>query len=160
MIKSTAIFNKKADISGRKMVFYFIVIFVLVAAFFIVIWVIPSGKSDISEMPIGLEDYLLVQRFLNSPYCFTLYHSDIKRSYPHIFDLAKFTEGSLNKCYDAKDTNVKAYRLTLSYDNEKKPVNTMNWEGFLKKGETNHIFFDKDGKIQQAELFIETQNAK
>ena len=153
-------YNRKADISARKVIFYIVSSILLVAVFFIIIWINLSNKSLISEMPIGLENYLIVQRFLNSPSCSVSIDKDTNRAYPWIIDPKKFNQENLNVCYGAQDTKVKAYRLTLTYGSGKNIISTKNWEGFLKKAETNHIFVNDEGKIQRAELFIETQDAK
>ncbi len=119
-----------------------------------------SNKSEIAEILPGLEDYLLSQRFLNSPLCFALKDEDSSRIYPLVIDSEKFNTNNLNKCYDAKDTKVKAYRLTLNYENEKTTINTKNWQGFLKKAETKKVFVYDKGNIKIAELFIEMQDVK
>ncbi len=152
--------GRKSDISARKIIFYGVAALVLVVAFFLIVWLVSSGKSNISKIPEGLENYLITQRFLNSPSCFIFQDKDTGRAYPGIIDLKKFNQEYLNKCYDTKDTNVKAYRLSLSYEDNKITISTKNWEGFLKKGETKQVFVREDDKITKAELFIETQNAK
>ena len=151
--------NKKADIIGRKQVFYVVAVFLVVAAFFVVFSFISSNKSGISELPSGLENYLMVQRFLNSPLCFAFQDADTGRVIPSTIDLAKFSEASLNRCYNVQGTNVKAYRLTLGYDDKTIPISTGNWEGFFTRAETRSIFVF-DSSIKKAELLIETQNAK
>ncbi|MBI2102136.1 hypothetical protein HYT53_06005 [Candidatus Woesearchaeota archaeon] len=152
--------SKKGDILGRKMVFYVIAIFVIVAAFFVVTPAIASDKSKISELPEGLENYFLIQRFLNAPSCFALQDRDTGRTFPMTIDIEKFNEANLNKCYNAQDTSVKAYRLTLKYGNVEKSLSTKNWQGFFRKAETKRVFAYDNGNVQKAELIIETQNAK
>ena len=153
-------FNKKADMSARKIIFYGIFGFLAVVAFLLLVWITSTNRSEISKIPPNLENHLLVQRFLNSPFCFAFQDEEINKIYPGIIDLTKFNEDNLNKCYNAEDTNVKAYRLTLSYNNEKISINTKNWEGFLKKAETKHVSVYDDGIIQRGELLIEMQDVK
>ena len=117
-----------------------------------------GGESHL--IPPDLENHLLTQRFLNSPLCFTYQDEDTNRFYPGVIDLTKFNQDNLNKCYNAEDTKVKAYRLTLDYNNEKITINTKNWEGFLKKAQTEHVFVYDEGETQRAELLIEMQNVK
>lgn len=157
---SKIFFNKKSDISARKVIYYVVVGFVLIVAFLLIVWLASSGKSKISEIPAGLENYLITQRFLSSQHCFVFQDKDTNRVYPRVIDLAKFNEENLNKCYNAKDTKVKAYRLTLTYGNEKITINTQNWEGFLKKAETKQVFVYNKEKSERGELFIEVQDAK
>src|SRR3989338_4965317 len=100
----TNLFNKKADMSARKMVFYLVFGFLSIIAFLFLVWLNVSDKSSISEIPVGLEDYLTTQIFLNSPSCFVLYDKDINRAYPWVIDAEKFNQKNLDSCYDAKDT--------------------------------------------------------
>lgn len=153
-------FNKKAEISARKMIFYIVSIPVIVIAFLLLVSILPTIKSEIAKIPPGLEDHLLVQRFLNSPLCFAFLDKETNKVYPRTIDLTKFNEDNLNRCYDAEETNVKAYRLTLVYNNEKITINTRNWEGFLKKSETEYVFVFDEGETQGAKLLIEMQDAK
>lgn len=152
--------NKKSEVSARKIIFYGVACFVIVAAFFLIVWISYSGKSKINEIPSGLENYILAQRFLRSPVCFTLKDKDTNRAYPMAIDLEKFNQANLDNCYNAEGTQVKAYRLTLDYSGTKININTRNWEGFLKKAETKKILLYDHGKIQMAELFVEAQDAK
>ena len=152
--------NKKSQIVGRKMIFYVIFGFVAVITFFVILSFASSNRSEISIIPFGLENYLSSQRFLNSQLCFVFQDKDTVRTEPWQIDIEKFTQENLNKCYNAEDTNVKAYRLTLNYNNEKITITTKNWEGFLKKAETKKVTVYDKGKEQRAELFIEMQDAK
>jgi len=154
------ILNKKSQIHGRKMFYYIIFGFVAIVVFFFIIWLTSSEKSEISIIPPGLENYLLTQRFLNSALCFAFQDEDTDRIYPWLIDLNKFNQDTLNKCYGAEETNVKAYKLTLTYGENKVTLNTKNWEGFLKSGETKDIFVIYEGGIQREELFIEMQDVK
>ena len=152
--------NKRADMSARKSIFYTIFGFVAVIAFILLVWMVPSYKSELSTIPLNLENHLLIQRFLNSPLCFTPQDKDTNRFYPGVIDLTKFNQENLDECYNAEDTKVKAYRLTLDYNNQKITINTKNWEGVLKKAQTEHVFVYDEREIQRAELLIEMQNAK
>ena len=119
---ATIFSGKKSQIASRKIVFYIIAAIVISIAFLLLVLIIPSKKSEIAIIPDGLENYLLTQRFFNSPSCFAFAFQDEKtsRAYPWIIDLAKFNQNNLNDCYDANNKDVKAYRLTLSY--EKSPT--------------------------------------
>ena len=152
--------DKTADISGRKVIFYAIFSFVAVIVFLIIIYIVPSYASEIARMPYGLENYLITQRFLTHPACFIFQDRDSNRVYPWVIDLEKFNEDNMNKCYSASDTKTKAYRFTLTYGIEKKTINTKNWEGFVKSGETKQVFVYDNENIKKGELFIEMQDAK
>ena len=153
--------NRRAesDISARKIIFYILSSFLLVAVFFIILWINYSNKARISEMPIELENYLAIQRFFSSPYCFALSDKAFGRVY-QIVDSQKFSQETLNRCYNAMDTKVKSYRLTLSYDGKKTAISTKNWEGFFKKAETKEVFVHDGTKVLPGELLIEAQDAK
>ena len=153
-------FNKKADISGRKVIFYIIFGFVLVVAFMFVLWLFYSDKSAIADIPVGLENYLLTQRFINSPSCFAVQDKDTERTYPWNIDSEKLTQENIDNCYKAEDTKVKSYRLTFNFGENKIVLAAKNWEGFLNKAETIHLPVNYNGKKQESNIFIETQNAK
>lgn len=148
------------EISGRKVIFYLVAVLVITAAFFLIVWFVSTGKTQISEITPGLENYLIIQRFLTSPSCFVFEEKDIGRAYSSMLDLKKFNQQNLDKCYNIEGTKVKAYRLTLKYGAEEKSLATRNWEGFIKKSETKKIYVYDEGKIIRGKLIIEMQDAK
>ncbi len=152
--------NKKSDIAGRKLIFYIVFGFALTGGFLLLMWLLPKNASEVNEIPIGLENYLSAQRFLNSPLCFAFQDKDTSIVYPGMIDLTKFNQDNLNKCYNAENTKVKAYRFTLNYNNRKSTISTKNWEGLLKEAKTEQVLVNDIGNIQGAELFIEVQDAK
>ena len=151
-------FNKRAaDISARKIIFYIIFGFLVAIVFLFIAFLVPTKSSEISQIPAGMENYVLTQRFLNS--CFAMHDENADRFYP-IIDLVKFNQENLDKCYNINGANVKAYRLTLKYGTEPKILTTKNWEGFLTQRETNYIFINENGKISRAAILVETQDVK
>ena len=152
--------GKKSSIAGRKVIFYIYAAVAVSITFLILVWIIPANFSEIAVIPAGLENYLLIQRFFTSPLCFALQDEKTDRVDSWTIDLAKFNENNLNKCYDAQNTDVKAYRLTLDYNHKKITVSTKNWGGFLEKAEAFNVFVYDSGIIQKAELLIEVQDAK
>lgn len=152
--------NRKGDISGRKIIFYAVFGFAAAVIFLLILWLTSSKESELSTIPPGIETYLTSQRFLNSPLCFALQDSQTKRVQNWIIDLEKFNQGVLDKCYKAENTKVNAYRLTVTYGNEKKTLATKNWEGFFKRAETKKVMIYNGASIQNGELFIEIQDAK
>ena len=152
--------SKKGQIHGRKMIFYLIFFgFFLTIYLGLVVYFAQSEWAEKSNIPVGLENYLLAQRFLDSQLCFT-FQDDNDRVYPWVIDLKKFNQENLNECYNAKSRDVKAYRLTLDYNNEKKIISTKNWEGFLKSAQTKRVFVYDDEKLKEADIFVEMQDAK
>lgn len=160
MDKNNIFFGRKGDISGRKVIFYIVFSFIAAIVFLLVVYMVTSDKSKITEILPGLEEYLLIQRFLTSPNCFAYQDADSGKVYAWTIDLQKFNENNLNKCYSASDTKVKAFRLSLSYGTLKTAISTKNWEGFLKKGETRQVYIYDRGQIKTGELFIEIQDVK
>ena len=152
-------FSSKAVMSGSKIVFYIIFAIVAALTFLLIVYMVSTDKSKIAVIRPGLEDYLLIQRFLLSSNCF-VYQDDSGRVHPWTIDLEKFNENNLNKCYFAENTNVKAFRLTLSYGTFKSTLSTKNWEGFIKMAETKKVYVYDNGQIKQGELFIEVQDVK
>ena len=55
--------EKKSLIAGRKVIFYIIAGVAMSIAFLILAWIIPVSQSEIAIIPVGLEDYVLSQRF-------------------------------------------------------------------------------------------------
>lgn len=152
--------NKKSQIAPRKVIFYIYATVAVSISFLILVWIIPANFSEIAVIPSGLENYFIVQRFFTSPSCFAMQDVETGRVDSWTIDLVKFKEENLNSCYDAQDTDVKAYRLVLDYNNEKIILSTKNWKGFLEKAETFQVFVYDSGKIQKSDLLIEVQSAK
>ena len=169
------VLNKKSEIGGRKVIFYIAAAIATSITFLIIAFIIPSSESEIAIIPQNLENYLLVQRFFNSPLCFAFQYEDDKsgRVYPWTLDLEKFKQENIDSCYGAVNTGVKAYRLTLNYKkmptppatastDEKITISTKNWEGFPEMGQKSQVFvYDSESKtIQKADLIIEVQSGK
>ena len=108
--------DKKSLIAGRKVIFYIYAAIAISISFLFIVWIVPTSKSEIAMIPPNLENYLLSQRFLSSPECFTYEDESINKVYPWRIDLEKFNQDSLNSCYNAIDTGVKAYTSTINYD--------------------------------------------
>lgn len=153
-------FGRKAQIAGRKIIFYIVFAIVAALTFMLIVYMVSSDKSKIAVIQPGLEDYLLIQRFLLSPECFAYRNADSGRAYAWTIDPEKFNQNNLNRCYAAENTQVKAFRLTLSYGAFKSTLITKNWEGFIKKAETKKVYVYDKGQIRQGELFIEVQDVK
>lgn len=157
---SDMLLGKKADISGRKMIFYIVVAILLSVALLFVVIIVPSRNSQISEIPFGVENDILIERFVSSPYCFIFQDKDTKRSFPLLIDRQRFTQENIEQCYGSDSTNTKGFRLTLTFENQKLTITTKNWQGFIKKAETKQVSVYDNGKMQSGELYIEIQDAK
>lgn len=154
--------SRRATIAGRKVLFYMIFALVAAATAFILVYVTTTDASEIDNMPLGLEEYILINRFLHSPECFAYKDESIDRIYSFI-DWSKFTDASLRHCYNLNSTIVKGFELTLTIQNEKnekeeKTISTANWEGMLRKKTETKIMVLKEGKIYRGVLVISIQN--
>lgn len=154
------VFDRKAQIAGRKIIFYIVFAIVAALTFLLIVYLVSSDKSSIAIIYPGLEDYILMQRFLLSPECFAYQDEDSGRTYSWTIDLEKFNQNNLNRCYAAENTKSKAFRLTLSYGTFKSTLITKNWEGFIKKAESKKVYVYDKGQVRQGELFIEVQDVK
>ena len=160
-MKFLKIFHDKRgdEESGEKSLYSIIVAGILgTIVVLTIIYLMSSNNSKIAEIPVGLEDYLIIQRFFTSPTCFAFQDADTRRNYPWREDIEKFNEININKCYDA-DNRLKAYRLTLNYKDNKIIINTKNWEGFFKRALTKSVFVYENGNIGKGEVFIEMEDA-
>lgn len=154
--------NKKATIAGRKVLFYIIFAFIAAITALILVYMTTTDASEIDNMPIGLEQYVLINRFMYSPDCFAYNDESIDRAYP-LIDWSKFTDGNLRYCYNLNSTIVKGFELTLTIENEKKEkeektISTANWQGLLRKKIEKRVMVLKEGKLYNRVLTISIQN--
>ena len=152
--------NKKATIAGRKVLFYIIFAIIATITVMILIDIIITGASEISKIPPGLEEYVIINRFLHSPECFSYKDADIERAYP-LIDWKIFTGESLRRCYNFNSSSIKGFELTLIVESEEKnekTISTANWEGFLRKKITKDVLVLKDNKVYNGKLTIGIQN--
>lgn len=149
--------TKKSQIIGKEALSYVILGIFLAITILFIAYFLPKSNAEISKIPEGLEDYLLAQRFFSSKSCFT--YLEGRRLYPSIIDINKFNQATLDSCYSESDSGIKAFRLTLDYNNEKKVLSTKNWQGFLKRASTETIFVYDNDKIYEGKILIEIQDA-
>lgn len=149
-------FSKKSFIAGRKIIFYMAAAFAVTISFLFLAFVIPVNKAEIAIIPLDLENYLLSQRFFTSPTCFAFQDPETGRVSLGVIDMAKFNQANLDICYDTRNTEVKAFRLTL----DGITLETKNWEGFLDRAEITKVSVYDSGTIRKAEFLIQVQNAK
>ena len=154
--------HKKAetDISARKVIFYIVFGILASITFLFIVFLVPANASEISRIPEGMENYILIQRYLTSSSCFIYADKDTSRAYAGIIDAEKFTQANLDRCYDVQDSNAKAYRLTLNYGKDPKTIKTKNWEGFLAKAQTEKIKVYENNQMKEGTFFIEMQDAR
>ena len=142
----------------------FIVIFAiaLAIAFIFVNSIIASFLSNDLQIPKDIEPFILVQRFWNSPDCFT--YEDVKtgRVYQKIIDIEKFkAKDTMNKCFsNLKSKYAFKFDLESPETNAKIETATPNWvQGANFKLEQKNVFVYSNDKINNQKLFIFIQNA-
>ena len=153
-------YSKKSQIAARKIIFYMASAFAITISFLFLAFIITINKAEIARIPVDMENYLLSQRFFNSPTCFALQDKETLRVSQGVIDITKFNQDNLDICYNISNTEVKAFRLTLDHAGSKITLETKNWEGFLDQAEITKVSVYDSGTIGQAEFLIEVQNAK
>lgn len=116
--------------------------------------------GDIS-IPENVEEYILMERFINSPSCFA-YQDGNGRTYNKIIDMNKFgTQGQMDNCISTENTNF-AFKLILgvSGNNDKFSVKTKNWLDRLNfKERQRNVQVYVNNEFKTGELAIYSQNA-
>ena len=139
-------------------IFYGIVLG-FVAVFFVII--VAKTGSEQATIHGNLESIYLSQRFLKSPGCFSYKYDGILMG--NTIDAKKFTSEQINSCYDLKNLEMTAFRITLSSSSTKyfESLMTKNWNpnrGYVQKLAPYNVLIYSDGKFYNGELTIEMQN--
>ncbi len=153
--------KKKATYTADTAPFYAIFAIVVTVLFMIFVLLVNHYSADNVEIPKNIEAYLLYQRFLRSPDCFT--YEDISgRAYPLILDWSKFTEENLKNCYVSyQNKNIPAFRLKLTFPEKESTIQTENWNSQfgphkIEKPKQMWVYFNNEK--YKGELSIEIQN--
>ena len=157
--------NKKAQEtsrSGEKAIFWAIgVMGIGTMLFFSFYYVMGSYASKEMATASGFETDILVQRFLNSPECFTYYDKELQRPFPGMIVAVSFTEKNLGRCYSVENKRMPAFSLSLKYDTtETGWIKTSNWFGEEFDNRKNYpvLVMDEEGKIKGGMLIVKVQN--
>ena len=141
----------------------FWILYGIVLGFVAVFFVIIVAKTGSEQATIygNLESMYLSQRFLKSPECFSYKYDGILMV--NTIDAKKFTSEQINSCYDPKNLEMAAFRITLSSTLIKsfEPVMTKNWNTnreYAQKPAPYNVLVYSDGKFYNGELTIEMQN--
>lgn len=139
----------------------FTIILGFTAIFFL--WTITPFVAKTAEIPEGVESYILIQRFFNSPNCFIYTEEVTGRVYQKLIDWKRFTDENMKKCYQIEDKDVPAFKLTLSVPRTDvtQSVKTSNWrEGYLiKERQFKDVFIKYNEEIYKTRMIIDIQNA-
>src|SRR3989344_1588865 len=134
-----------------KVIAYIIFGFIFVAFCLLLLYIITVEITNVAEIPGGLESYIFIQRFLNSPDCFAYQEKDTLRIYPGIIDLERFAQENLDKCYKIESyMYAPGFKLTIN----DKTIQSSNFE-FSKQKTARNILIFKEGKFENAKLYIE-----
>lgn len=113
-------------------------------------YVTTSEIVHITDIPKGLEKYVLIQRFLNNPDCLAYQDENTSRVYPGIVDLEKFTSERLDHCFNTENEKFSGFKLTINGES----IQTSKLEG--AKIISKHILIFKDNKFEEGEIKIES----
>ncbi|MFW9876295.1 MAG: hypothetical protein ACFFG0_24630 [Candidatus Thorarchaeota archaeon] len=156
--------SKKARELWTPDTFPFWMVFTIILGFtaLFFLWIITPFATKTAEIPEGVEAYILMQRFTNSPNCFA-YLDGTGRVYQKMIDLEKFTDENMKICYQTEDKEIPAFKLTLSIPGQDltKSVKTPNWrEGYLVKERSfKEVFIKFNGEVYKIRMVVDIQNA-
>ena len=129
----------------------------------IMLWIIIPFIAKTAEIPEGVEAYILMQRFTNSPNCFAYVEENTGKVYQKLIDWERFNDGSMNKCYQTDDKEVIAFKLTLTMPETytTRSIKTPNWrEGYIvKERQFKDIFLKYNNEVYKTRMTIDIQNA-
>lgn len=118
--------NKKAEVemySSDTFIFY--IVFGIFLSVLIVMFMLTIYKNleETAKIPAGIEEFSAVKRMFSAE-CFAL--DDI--NHPRTINWSRFTKKNLDKCYNVnKESKKAAFILELQIPNDKKRINTTNW---------------------------------
>ncbi len=159
---------KKAQLFAHDVIFYVAVLFIIAILLLLFTFLIIRIGNVKIETPKNLDTFIFLQRFINSPLCF----SASQREFNYFFntiDIEKFNQETLDKCYAVeekskfKEKTVKAFSLTLKdiKNNQEIILTTKNFDdSALITKKTKEINIYDKGKISKGFLIVEIQNAK
>lgn len=156
--------NKKATENWVLDSILFLILSVIILGFSILIFlvIIDYFASKDVEIPKGVEEFILIERFYNSPDCFAYQDEQTGRVYQKSIDLNKFKDkASLSKCFLSSNPKY-AFKLELENpeNQEKIVITTPDWANNADfRLEQRDVFIYLDNKIENRKLSISIQNA-
>lgn len=154
--------NKNATIVTSSYIYWMFYIVAVGVALIVITSLGNYYTTKSAEIPKGIEELILIQRFLNSDECFV--HKDEHGIIDPIvsIDLNKFNKENMKICFPESDIK---YAFSLSLESleinlNSDPVNTFNWvQGFGSRELIEDVFILKDGIKYDAKLKIRIKNA-
>ena len=163
-------FSKRGSgyILGKKPMYFIILLICLTISLILFNFALMKEISSTTVIPDNLEMTILINRFLNSPDCFTYQDKETGRTYSGVIDLEKFTDKTLEKCYSTKDSNLKAFKLTLESLNpdiaskfdteiERNFVLTPNWGAKRYTQTSQYVLIHYKENFYRGKLLIAVQ---
>jgi len=158
-ILNILITKKAQSESAEKSIFYILAGFFAIALCFLLAYLVVYNINQESLIPKDLEQNILINRFLNSPFCFTYYHKELLRSYPLILDETKLTQENIERCYYAKKDSPFAFKL--SFAKTETILKTNNWIDGKNIAERKrflvYVYNPKENYIYSDYLYIDIQ---
>ena len=160
--------NKKAQEGegppGDWFVFIIVLLFAIPVVMLLFMGIIGSSVAYKTRVPYELEEYILINKFLSSGECFAYYDSLAGDYIPLSVDLKRFSNETLKDCYQIKNPNYYAVRLTLhKSENEQLEIITENWNhemGAQKRLKPQFVTLYDKGSKTTTRIIFELQNVK
>ena len=157
--------NKKAAENWIPDTMPFFILFIIVVGFGVAILLIMMNyfAAKQVQIPKGVEESILIERFYNSPECFAYNDEEIGRTYQKIIDLDKFrNQDVMNKCIIHNNLKF-AFKLELedTESKEKTITTTPNWISASKYSLTQkNIFINHNDNKKNGKLLVLVQNVQ
>jgi len=117
--------NNKASITGFLEPMYIISGFLIIGLFVLIVFITFQNILTRSQIPEGLEEFILTERFLSS--CFI---PEEQTYLSNTIDWDKFNSNYLNDCFLTDDKNSMQFRLTLidqTKGDQADTISTKHW---------------------------------
>ncbi len=157
--------KNKGQLFSSKAPYYVAVLFILTMLLLLFgFLLLRIGSANIST-PKNFETFIFLQRFINSPLCFSASQEGFN-SFFNTIDIQRFEQETLDRCYSVEPLKFKnkkrAFRLTLRniIDGSERSITTKNWgdSAIITKVPKKITIYDK-GKFSEGLFIMEFQNA-
>jgi len=144
--------NKKAQAATAIYMAVFVIVCGMLFFFFLII--LDTQSKEMYQIPAGLEQAILKERFLEN--CFGE-QEILSGHYSQGIAWDNFDQEHLNECYDiAAGSEYLGFRLRLEYNGKEKAIQTRNWRGEAARTRVFDVLIDGEG----GRLLIEVQDAQ
>jgi len=122
--------NRKAQFDiARKTLYWGISGFILSILIVGLVILITTFKASAIEFNPKLEATVISQRFINNPGCFAYQDPLTERVHPRLMDIDRFTQDTLDNCYQSNTTRDYQFQLTIRNleTNQEITIQTQEW---------------------------------